>query len=122
MTRVLIAGNWVDSDLIERIAKALKQKTDDIISILQNNYKEAKTLIGHESPHFILEIPELPEFISTYDDDLNSYVPRFGVFCKYLWVDPKVIHDLACVLIGFIVIFFHRKCFMKLKTFKNLRF
>jgi len=38
MTRVLIAGNWIDFDLIEQIAEALDQETGDIINILKKTF------------------------------------------------------------------------------------
>ncbi len=52
----------------------------------------------------------------------HSWHPNHGEPCDHLWVNPSVIHDQLCALSGYVRTFFHRKCFMQLKTFSNLRF
>jgi len=68
------------------------------------------------------DIIKMSENYDYRDPDKDSYHPKHGVFCKFLWVDPKEIHDLLCVLIGFTTVQFYRKCFMQLKRFVNLGF
>lgn len=57
-----------------------------------------------------------------HDSELDSYFPKHGVFCAFLWINPSIIHDQLKVLSGHFKTFFHRKCFMQLKCFVNFRF
>ena len=133
MTRVLIAGNWIDFDLIEQIAKALKRETGAVIdtlkSISNDEEKETKTYSSSKSEMYVPIIMPREVYIeplkfpkSFWDGDETSYNPRWGCFCKFLWTNPSVIHDMLTVLVGHVMIFFHRKCFMQLKCFVNIRF
>ena len=95
------------------IREALKE---NLIEIANDDF-----CVGVDIP---LHIPESSFFKQKYpyDRDLGSYHPKHGCFCEFLWVDPKEIHDILCVLTGFVTTLFYRKCFMQLKRFVNLRF
>jgi len=174
MTRVKIAGNWIDFDLIEQIAEALEKETGDIINVLKktfdNDDKPRVMVIGSgtDIEQSIIDIAKTGEVASRnmgfgsivdsldreftpldilgdiipfklresrrpirFPDPIEfpcfhyggySYHPNHGEPCDHLWVNPSDIHDQLCVLAGYFVVLFHRKCFMQLKEFVNLRF
>lgn len=167
MTRVLIAGNWIDFDLIEQIAEALNQETGAIINILKKTFdrdgKDHRVVVVGDGMgqsvrniasamardmiasgielldddknkeftpifDFGLDIPIMPRRPIRFPDPLSwpnysySYHPNHGEPCDHLWVDPSDIHDQLFTLAGYFMVLFHRKCFMQLKCFVNLRF
>ena len=62
------------------------------------------------------------KYSKSIQHDRTSYVPRFGTFNQFLWINPKTIHDQIKPRQGYkSMIRYHRKSHMQLKTFQNIR-
>ena len=124
---IVIGGAEIESDLIRKISLALGTSSGEVIRVLKHICVSPEPLEdvgvvhlppGHYDVSYRLPDPiYFPCFLDGY-----SYHPNHGEPCDYLWVDPSIIHDMLIVLAGYFMVLFHRKCFMQLKRFVNLRF
>ena len=126
MTVIVIGTHKVDSELIDQIADSLGSSGGEVISMLERLYPDETPLFDSFNSSNLVFTPrepvKIPEVFDIVFDCGYSYHPNHGEPCDHLWVDPSDIHDQLSVLAGYFMVFFHRKCFMRLKTFSNLRF
>jgi len=63
----------------------------------------------------------VPAFFNIPDGDLTSYVPRFAIPNSHFDKTIRIIayRPIDCF---YRFVLFHRRCFMRLKTFVNIRF
>ena len=143
MDVIVIGTHKVESELIRQIADSIGTGSCEVVSALRsicptpepfnriqyaikflNDRSELEDALNKLELNLALcNRPvkiEFPNFLT-----LNmgySYHPNHGESCDHLWVNPSDIHDQLCVLAGYFMVLFHRKCFMQLKCFVNLRF
>lgn len=128
MAVIVIGSAEIESDIIKKIANNLGTSSGEVIRALERLLPSSKPHIVDNDVIFLppgcydiaFKMPEpikFPCYTGGY-----SYHPNHGESCDHLWINPSVIHDQLSILSGYVRTFFHRKCFMQLKCFVNLRF
>lgn len=107
------------TDTVADIEKAIAELQKDwavLISVVKTNLFETRLFELKAS------YPELSFKMQNNTDDLSSFVPRFGVFNKFLALPLEKLFINPKPFKGYFKPMFYRRCFMQLKTFQNLRF
>lgn len=147
MAVIVIGTRNVESELIRQISDSIGTGSGEVIDALRgiclrpeksfnstqyaikflNDRSELEDALNKLELNLSLNLAlrrpvkiDFPDFLALNMG--HSYHPNHGEPCDHLWVDPSDIHDQLCILAGYFMVLFHRKCFMQLKCFVNLRF